>query len=120
MAQQLQWFDRTQPQTLQNAVMLAYVDAALFVVYFLFGLSGVGLVLLLNLALAPAGLGIASQRKWGYWLGVVTSGVLLLLSLLVLVLAPSFGAILNLLFIGVLATLLLHPLSRSYQKVWFR
>lgn len=116
----LQWFDRSQPQTLQNAVLLCYVDAALSIFYFVLGLSGVSLLLLLTLALLPAGLGIASEKRWGYWLAVVSAGVLLLVSLLVLVLVPGFGAILNLLFIGVLVALLVHPHSRSYQKLWFR
>jgi hypothetical protein len=99
---QHQWFDRTQPQTLQNAVMLCYLDAALSLLFGLVGAGGAGLLLLLTLALAPAGYGIANEKRWGYWMGVGASGALLLLSLLVLVVAASFGAILNLLFVAVL------------------
>jgi len=115
-----QWFDRTQPQTLQNAVMLCYLDAGLSLLFGLIGAGGAGLLLLLTLALAPAGYGIANEKRWGYWLGVGAAGALAVLSLLVLLAAASFGAVLNLLFVGVLVVLLVHPMSREYQRLWFR
>lgn len=114
-----QWLDRSQPPTLQNAVILCYLDAGLSLIFSVIG-GGAGLLLLLTLALAPAGYGMANEKRWGYWLGVVAAGLLLALSLYVLLVAASFGAILNLIFVGVLVALLLHPMSRRYQQLWFR
>lgn len=114
-----QWLDRSQPQTLQNAVVLCYLDAALSLLFSFAG-GGAGLLLLLTLALAPAGYGIANEKRWGYWTGVVAACLLLLLSLFVMLVAPGFGAILNLLFVAVLVALLVHPMSRRYQQLWFR
>ncbi len=113
------WLDQSQPQTLQNAVVLCYINAGLSL---LFGLlaGGVGLLLLLPVVLGVGGYGIANEKKWGYWTAVIVSGLALADALLVMALAPGFGAILNLLFIGVLVALLLHPISRHYQKLWFR
>ena len=113
------WLDRSQPQTLQNAVMLCYFNAGFSL---LFGLvaGGMGLLLLLPIALGAGGFGIANDRKWGYWLAVVFAGLSLADAVLVFVLLPGFGPILNMLFIGVLFALLLHPMSRHYQKLWFR
>jgi hypothetical protein len=111
------WFDGSQPQTLQGAVMLCYLTAV-------FGL--IGLVLgayplaeLVPLGLGAAGFGVANEKRWGYVLGIVLAGLDLLVDLLVLFLG-AYGIVISLVFAGVLLALFLHPHSREYQKIWFR
>jgi len=116
---QHQWLDRTQPQTLQNAVILCYIDAGLGLLSGLLG-GGAGLFLLLAVLLGVGGFGVANEKRWGYWVAVVVGILVLLDALLVMVLAPGLSPVLSLLFAGVLVALLLHPMSRSYQRIWFR
>jgi hypothetical protein len=106
------WIDQGQPQTLQAATMLCYLNAVLAVVYFL--AFGVGLSLVLVL-LGGAAYGIANEWRWAYWGAVVLSGLYLISQLVFF----RFGSILNLLFAVVLFALLVHPQSRQYQKIWF-
>jgi hypothetical protein len=116
MAEPRRWFDPSQPQTLQGAVMLSYVTAAFSVLWILFG----AYPLVISLGLGVAGYGIANERRWGYWLGIVLAGLSALVYLLVVFAGGFGGVIINLLFMGVLLALLLHPQSREYQKVWFK
>ncbi|MGI8493285.1 MAG: hypothetical protein ACR2NJ_11120 [Acidimicrobiales bacterium] len=108
------WLDRTQPQTLQIATIVMYINAA-------FGLlSGevfwVPLGTVLVIGSIAAGFGIANERKWGYWLGVAVAVLPL-----VLIATGRFGAtFISLLFEIALVAVLLHPQSREYQKTWFR
>ncbi|HLX86850.1 MAG TPA: hypothetical protein VKR22_00110 [Acidimicrobiales bacterium] len=115
MAEPRRWFDSSQPQTLQGAVMLCYITA-------FFGILGVILgqvVDLVPLGLGVGGFAVANERRWGYVLAVVLAVV----NVLVL-LGAIFGGvsvvILNLLFAVVLLALLLHPQSREYQRIWFK
>lgn len=115
-SQELQWFGRSQPQTLQGAVLLCYLNAALALFALMFG-GGLSLLLL---AEAVAGVAIANDRRWGYWLGVALAGAYLALQVLgFVVFTFNLGVILNLAFAIILVALLLHPQSREYQKVWF-
>lgn len=111
------WIDHSQPQTLQGAVLFAYLNAALAIVYSLVLHSAFQLVFLL---MAAAAFGIANNRKVAYWAGVVLSVLYVLWVLFSVVVGGSFGGILNLLFAGVLVVLLLHPESRHYVRTWFR
>ena len=106
----LRWVDRSQPQTLMSATILLYINAVLAL---LGGLSVLSLVLVVGQA--AAGLGIANEKKWAYWLGVALVGLIVAF----LVVNFSFVSIINLLFYIALLALLLHPQSRSYRKVWF-
>lgn len=110
--QQWKWVNQFQPQTLYMATILCYVDAV-------FGLLFNG-IYLLNLvivgALAIGAFGIANEKKWGYWLGVALTAVWVAF----LIKHFSFAVIISLLFYIALLALLLHPMSRSYRKVWFR
>lgn len=108
------WLDRSQPQTLMNATLLLYINAALGVLFGLLWASPLGLVFVVGQAVS--GWGIANEKKWAYWLAVVL--VVLILGQLVL----SFSAldIINLAFYAVLLVLLLHPQSREYRRIWFR
>ena len=116
------WTNPTQPQTLQIAVFLLYINAVFGV---LFGeiFSPIGLVLVV--AQAAAGLGIANERKWGYWLGVAAA-TFGLLPFVLIIASDGVGSIfdiallINLVFPAALFALLLHPMSRDYQRIWFR
>lgn len=112
-SRELRWFDSGQPQTLQGAVILCYLNAVFGLIGLLQG-SPVALILVLE---AVAGLAIANQRRWGYWLGVVVA--VLYLATLVLYFTLSLAILLNLAFAIVLVALLLHRQSRAYQRVWF-
>jgi hypothetical protein len=111
------WFNQSEPQTLQGAVLFSYLNAALAVIYTLaLGLSPFLLVFVL---LAGAAFGIANEKKWAYWAAVVLACLYLLAELAVLVTGGSLGGLLNVLFAGVLVVLLLHPESRHYERIWF-
>jgi len=110
-----------QPQTLQIAVFLLYLNGALEFLALLLGGGGVGLIgLVFVLGQPAAAFGIANEKKWGYILGIVMA------------IAPFavrfwyFGnpiagtQILNLLFEVALVALLVHPQSRDYQRIWFK
>ncbi len=115
MAEPRRWFDPSQPQTLQGAVMLCYVTSALSLVWILFG----AYPLIVSLGLGVAGYGVANELRWGYWLGVVLAG-LSALTLLLFVFSGAYGVVLNLAFMVVLVALFLHPQSRAYQRIWFK
>jgi hypothetical protein len=111
------WIDKSQPQTLQGAVLFSYLNAALAVLTFLVLGAGISLVLVL---LAFAAYGIANDKRWGYWSAVVLSCLYLLAQVIFFVAGGIIGGLLNLLFAGLLVALLLHPQSREYQRIWFR
>lgn len=103
------WTNPSQPQTLQIAVLLFYLDAVMAVLFGAF-LSPLGLLLLA--AYIASGFGIANEKRWGYVLGLVTAGVGVIFVL-------GGGNLINLLFAVALVALLLHPQSRDYQRIWF-
>jgi hypothetical protein len=111
------WTNPTQPQTLQVAVFLLYINAVFAA---LFGGLGSLLGLVFTAGSAGAGFGIANERRWGYTLGLVVA-------FLPFVLRIAFGgvgavlggSIINTMFEIALVALLLHPQSREYQKIWF-
>ena len=104
-----------QPQTLFIATVLLYINAV-----FAF-LSFSPLSLLLAVALAGGGYGIANEKRWGYGLAV---GVAVLQVVVLLLFFRSdvleFPIILSLIFDAALVALLLHPESRQYQRIWFK
>lgn len=104
------WINQSHPQTLLMGTYLLYFDGAFGVLRLLLGGAS-----LLGLALAggaiAGGYGIANDRNWGYVLGVAVSALGILLSL---------GSIIGLIFAVAQLALLLHPMSRNYQKTWFR
>jgi hypothetical protein len=112
----MKWVNQFQPQTLYMATILCYIDA----VFGIFnGFSPVNLVIVA--CLGAGGFGIANEKKWGY--GVAVIGAVLQ----VVILLAIFGigvltstAIIALLFDGALVALLLHPMSREYQRIWFK
>ena len=110
------FLNRAQPQTLYIAVILCYID---LVRNLLGGPSG---LVLAGIALAAGGYGIANEKKWGYSLAVGASvlQVLLLFSYWGSSTLTALSPLLDLIFDGALVALLLHPMSRDYQRIWFR
>lgn len=100
------------------AVLFCYLNAALALLYTL--VLGSTSFLLILLLLAVAAFGIANERRWGYWSAIVLAALYVLGELAFVATGASLGGLLDLLFAGILVVLLLHPESRSYQRVWFR
>ena len=127
------WTNPSQPQTLQIAVWLLYLNAAFGLLlrqwtpYYELGRWAPALGDLAGVAsyvgMAVAAFGIANEKRWGYRLGVaLTVGEVLLLLLAIgnLTNLLAVGNLVVLLFTGARAALLLHPMSRDYQRVWFK
>ena len=111
------FFNPSQPQTLQIAVLLLYLNAALDL---LFGFGSLFLLAIV-VGMAAGAFGIANEYKWGYGLVVVVAILRVVLLLLIFrgdVL--EFPLIITLLFDGALVALLVHPESRDYQRIWFK
>jgi len=117
-----QWINQRQPQMLQSATILLYIRAAFGLLSL--GGGGGGLLFLLTLAGAPAGFGIANDKKWGYYLAIGVAIVPLALSLGVVFgvfgKADFTNSIISLLFDVLLVGLLLHPMSKDYARLWFK
>jgi hypothetical protein len=118
---QWKWVNQFQPQTLYMATILCYIDAVFGLLFGGFA-SPIGLFVIA--ALGAGGFGIANEKRWGYILGVVVSS----LAVVLFVLWPlvndlgvifSLAFLLNILFPVALFCLLVHPMSREYQKIWF-
>jgi hypothetical protein len=112
---QTRFLNTSQPQTLVIATVLLYINA------FFDLLSGYGLLMLIAVALAAGGFGIANEKRWGYSLAVAAAVVkVALIAVLVGFDVLSGLNIIPFLFDVALVALLLHPMSRDYQKIWFR
>jgi len=107
------WLNRCQPQTLVTGTVLLYIEG-------LFNLVRGTELMLIGLAMFPAAYAIANDKRWGWRLGV---GAAALAVALRLVSVASFGfsprVLLILVFPVALLALLVHPISREYQRVWF-
>lgn len=113
------WINQSQPQTLFGATILCYIDA---VFGLLRGIVSVNplLGLLTLLGLAAGGIGIANEKRWGYAAAVAAAVAQLVMLLVIVGLdAFSFNWIFTLMFDGLLVALLVHPLSRDYQRIYF-
>jgi len=138
------WFDRMQPQTLQIAAMLLYlngffalisvIDTTDYLGYirsrFTLGLI-VGLVVVALHALS--GLFMANDLKLGYKFAIAAAFSPFVLRFwaytdlentrgisTTLYRKLSGGSTLSLIFEVALCALILHPQSRSHQKIWYR
>ena len=107
------WLNRHQPQTLVTGTMLLYIEG-------LFNLVRGTELMFIGLAMFPAAYAIANDRRWGWRLGVGAAAVAVLLRIGSIV---SYGftpiVLLILVFPVALLALLVHPISREYQRVWF-
>ena len=118
------WFNPSQPQTLQIAVWLLYFNAVFGLllggsIYFTLGpLAGIGSLI----GCAAAAFGIANEQRWGYLLGVAMAILQVLLIVAAVGVMGLFRgvALISFLFAVALVALLLHPMSRDYQRIWFK
>lgn len=118
MAGPQRFFDSSQPQTLQIATFLLYLDAVLLV---LTGGFGTGLGLLLAAGSAGGAYGMANSKKWGYGLSLGVAIIGLALPFLAGATLSSlirYNAV-SLMLAVALVALLVHPQSREYQRIWF-
>ena len=67
------WIDQSQPQTLYMATILLYINAGFWLLDVLLGAGFLGLFA--DVAAIFAGLGIANEKKAGYWGGMVVAGL---------------------------------------------
>jgi len=110
-----------QPQTLQIAVFLLYLNGVLEFLGVLLGGGALGLLGLVFVVGQPAAaFGIANERKWGYLLGIVMAVAPFAVRFWYLGNPIAGTQILNLLFEVALVALLVHPQSRDYQRIWFK
>ncbi len=125
---QRRWFNPNVPQTLYVAQFLLYFDA-FWALLGIFGGGGLGVLGLIALAAYVYGAyGIANEQKRGYQVAVFAAFIplgLRLLQFLLGVEGADLGyvlfsvSILTVIFQYALIALLLHPMSREHQKVWF-
>ena len=116
------WVNPRQPQTLYIAQLLMYFQGGFSLVFAVIGARSLTIYALVTaVGKVMAAFGIANERRWGYKLGVVVA-VLPLLALALLVVLVNVGwlwfDLIGLLFDVALLALLLHPMSRSYQRYW--
>lgn len=111
------------------AQFLLYFDAFFLLLGALFG-GGLGLIGLVALAASVYGAyGIANELKRGYQVAVFASFLPLALRAIQVFFGndPTLGIgyilfsanIVNVIFQYALIALLLHPMSRNHQKIWF-
>jgi len=117
---ELRWTNPSLPQTLQIAIFLLYIDA-----FFMVLGGGISTVfgLVLTAAFVAGGIGIASEKKWGY--GIAIAGAVVQVLLLVsyaglFSFLDDVGLLIEFMVDIALVALLVHPLSRNYQRIWFR
>jgi len=110
------WFDQSQPQTLQIAVILLYINAVFAVIY---ALSSEVFFLPMILE-GVAAYGIANERRFGYIGGIILSGLFAFGAVALFVVYGGIGTLLNVVFSIALFVALVHPMSREYQRIWFK
>ncbi len=114
-----QFFNQSLPQTLVIGQLLCYVSAFLGIIDGAVATSR-GIALLIIFGLFLGGLGIANERKWGYYLAVGASGLEVIMYIIVFRTDVFlFQVLISFLFDVALFALLLHPQSRHHQKVYF-
>ncbi|MGD9704323.1 MAG: hypothetical protein AB7Q42_21610 [Acidimicrobiia bacterium] len=133
------WFDRTQPQTLQIATWLLYINAFFELIDLLDTNGWIGIArirhgslgTLVGIAIIAAYVGgaflMANERKIGYVLAIVAafSPFVVRLWLLNGTGLSLFDKLtgnntIGFIFEVALCALLLHPQSRSHQRIWFK
>ena len=116
-------YAQAQPQTLQIAVWLLYFNAVGGLIFgSVYITLGVFLGLIALVGCGAAAFGIANEQRWGYLLGVSMALLQVLLIVAVVGLLGLFKgvALISFLFAVALVALLLHPMSRDYQRIWFK
>ena len=112
---QTRFLNQSQPQTLVIATVLLYLNGFFNLISFFRILPLVGI------AMAVSGWGIANERRWGYALGVGAAITQVALYVLWFGISSIFDGInaIGFIFDVALVALLLHPMSREYQRIWF-
>jgi hypothetical protein len=123
------WFNPNVPQTLYVAQFLLYFDA-FWALLSMFGRVGpLGIISLA--AYVYGAYGIANEQKRGYQVAVIASFLPIGLRAVAAVLFGDgivgdlsfilFSTnVINVIFEYALIALLLHPMSKEHQKIWFR
>jgi hypothetical protein len=117
MPERRKWFDSSQPQTLQGAVILCYITAAFGLLWILLG--AYPLFSIIPLGLGVAGFGVANEWRWAYGVGIALAALNVLGDVAILALG-AYSVLITLLFAAVLFALLVHPQSREYERIWFK
>jgi hypothetical protein len=115
------WFNPSQPQTLQTAVLLCYLSAALGLIFGVVANSAI-LGLFIIVGLAAGGYGIANEKRWGYVLAVSAAALHVLMYLVIFGsdIISDVSLLISFVFDVALVLLLVHPMSRDYQRIWFK
>ena len=111
------WFNQGHPQTLQTAVILLYLNGVLGLLLGSYG------GLLVCVAMVVGAFGIANDKKWGYGLSIAAAALDVLYIFKEWGIGEAltnFNPLLSVMIGGALVALLLHPMSRNYQRIWFR
>lgn len=113
------WINPHQPQPLYMGVILCYVQAVLNLLSFSY-LGPLGLLIIVGLG--AGAFGIANEKKWGYALAIAAAvlQVVLFIAFVGLGALGNVFALINFAFDVALVALLLHPMSRDYQRIWFK
>jgi hypothetical protein len=119
------WFDRSLPQTLQSAVILLYIHVVFALIggaysYFPWGL-------LITVLSFIGAFGMSNEKRVGYYSGIAAAIMPFFLRFFVWD-GPGISVmdrltgnnIINMIFEVALVALLVHPMSRSYQRIWFK
>jgi hypothetical protein len=112
------WINQSHPQTLQTAVILLYLNGVLGLLPSFGSYGGVPVCV----AMIVGAFGVANDKKWGYGLAVLAAALNILFVFLYwgIDALTNFSPLVSLMFGGALIALLLHPMSRSYQRIWFK
>lgn len=132
------WYNPRVPQTLAIAQILLYINAVFLALDVLsrggrFGGGTLGWLLAISgvVAYGFGGYGIANEQKVGYQVAIVASFLPLASRVLLVLTVPGASLlgdldfilwqrnVLSVLFQYALIALLLHPMSREHQRVWF-
>jgi hypothetical protein len=112
------FLNTSQPQTLVNATILCYFEAFFCIIGNQFPLT---VRLAIGVALAAGAFGVANEKRWGYGLSL-GAAVLSVAAWFKYWGADALGfpVIISVAFSVLLVGLLVHPMSRDYQRIWFR
>lgn len=133
------WFDRMQPQTLQIATWLLYLNGFFALISFMDKSDWIGYArldqgalgslvgILVIISFILGGFLMANDRKIGYKLALVAGFSPFILRIWILWSASNFGTLdkitgsdtLGFIFEVALCALLLHTHSREHQRVWY-